>query len=140
MFKWPKGNTLILPLLVVLTLFNTITSNINTTIVTAITTMPKGMKMKLSRDSEGEGELNHDVPSVCRLSKGCNSNILGAVWWVKLKLTGLVLRDFQLTKRKYLHPKVITFTHTTTTVTITTTSITTTSITTTSITTTTTKT
>ena len=70
---------LILLLLVVLPLFNTITSNINTTTVTTITTMPKGMKVKFSRNFEGEGELNHNTPSVCRLSKGHNSNILGAV-------------------------------------------------------------
>ena len=44
---------LILFLLVVVPLFNTITSNINTTTVTAIRTMPKGMKMKLLKTLKG---------------------------------------------------------------------------------------
>ena len=44
---------LILLLLVVVPLFNAITSNIDTTSVTAITTMPKGMKVKISRNFEG---------------------------------------------------------------------------------------
>ena len=73
-----------------------------------------------------EGELNHNTPSVCRLSKGCNNNILGIVWFVKLKLTRLVVRDVELTKRKYLHYNATTSTHTTTTATIVTTSIATT--------------
>ena len=51
----------------------------------------------------GIDELDQNTPSVCLLSKGCNSNISGEVWCVKLKPTGLVVRDFELTKRKYLH-------------------------------------
>ena len=48
-------------LLVVLPLFNTITTNINTTTATTITTMPKGMKVKFSRDYKGGRwtELKH---------------------------------------------------------------------------------
>ena len=65
--------------------------------------MPMGMKEKFSRIFEEDYELNQDRPSVCRLSKECNSNILGTVRRVKLKLTGLVVRDVELTKRKYLH-------------------------------------
>ena len=38
--------------------------------------MPKGMKVKISMNFEGKGELNHNTPSVCRLSKGRNSNYL----------------------------------------------------------------
>jgi len=45
---------------------------------------------------------------------------------VKVKLTGLVVRDVELTKRKCLLPNSTASTHTTTTVTIITTSITTT--------------
>ena len=99
--------------LAVLPLFNTITGNINATTVTTITTMPKGMKLKLSRDLKGEGELNHNAPSVCRLSKGCNNYILGTVWYVNLKLAGLVVRDVELTKRKYLYPNATASTHST---------------------------
>jgi len=33
-----------------------------------------------------------------------NSNFLGTVWCVKLKLMGLIVRDGELTNRKYLHP------------------------------------
>ena len=83
--------------------FKLITSNFSITSVTTITTMPKGMKVKFSRNFEGEGELNHNAPSVCRLSKRCNRNILGTVWCVNLKLTGLVVTDVKLTKRKYYH-------------------------------------
>ena len=54
----------------------------------------------------------------------CNSNILGTVWCVKLKLTGLVVRDVELTKRKNLHLSATVSTHTAAT--IFTTSITTT--------------
>ena len=67
------------------------------------------------------------MPSVCRLSKGCNSNILGIVLRLKLKLTGLVFRDIELTKGKYLHSNTTDSTHTTAIVTIFTASITTTS-------------
>ena len=44
---------------------------------------------------------------------------------MNLKSTGLVVRDFELTKRKYLHPIATVSTHTTTTVTIIATSLTT---------------
>ena len=74
----------------------------------------------------GEGELNHSTSSVCWLSKRRNNNILGTVWRVKLKITGLVVRDVERTKRKYLYPTATAFTHTNTTVNIITTSITTT--------------
>ena len=57
---------LILLLLVVLSPFKTIASNINTTTVTTTTTMPKGMKVKFSRNFEGG--------SLCKFSNGCNSN------------------------------------------------------------------
>jgi hypothetical protein len=88
--------------------------------------MPKGMKVKFSRNFEGGDELNQNMPSMCRLSKGCSSNILGTVWCVKLKLIGLVERDVELTKRKYLHPNVTASTPNTATLTIITTSISTT--------------
>ena len=55
-----------------------------------------------------------------------NSNKLGIVWCMMLKLAGLVVRDFELTKRKYLHPNDTASTHTTATVTIITASVTTT--------------
>ena len=70
---------LILLLQLVPPLFNTITSNVNTITVTTIKTMSTGMKIKFSRNLRGEGELNHNTPSLCRLSKGYNSNILGTV-------------------------------------------------------------
>ena len=41
--------------------------------------------------------------------------MLGTVWCVKLELTGLVVRDVEQTKRKYLHPNATTSTHTTVT-------------------------
>ena len=72
-----------------------------------------------------EGELNHITLSVFRLPKGRNINILETVWCVKLKLTGLVVGDTEVTKRKYLHPTDFASTHTTT-VTINTSFITTT--------------
>ena len=59
----------------------------------------------------GDGELNHKTPSECRLSKACNSSILGTVLCVKLKLTGFVVRDAELIKRKYLHPHANASTH-----------------------------
>ena len=52
MFYRPKGNMLILLLPVAFPLFNTILTNVNTTTVTTIATMPKGMKVKFSRDLE----------------------------------------------------------------------------------------
>ena len=52
--------------------------------------------------------------------------MLLTILYVKLKLTGLVVRDVELTKRKYFHPNTTASTHTTTTITIITTSITTT--------------
>ena len=46
-----KGNMLLL-FLVVLSLFNAMTTNINNAKVTTIATMSKGMKMNFSRDFE----------------------------------------------------------------------------------------
>ena len=112
----------------VLPLFTAITSNINTTTVITSTTMPKGMKGKISKKMRGKCEPNQNTSSVCRWSKECNSNILGTVWCVELKLTGLVVRNVELTKRKYLHPNATASTHTTATVTIIITSITTTAL------------
>jgi len=66
------------------------------------------------------------VPSVCRLLKGSNKNIIGTVWFVKLKLTGLHLRNVELTKRKYVHCNATASTHTTAAATIFTTYIATT--------------
>ena len=43
---------------------------------------------------------------------------------MKLKLTRLVVRDVELTKRKYFHPNTTVSTHTSTTITIITTYIT----------------
>ena len=101
---------------------NTITSNMNTTTLTDITTIPKGMKVTFSRNFEGEmpTESHH---AVCRLSKGCNSNILEKVWCMKLKLTRLVVRDVERTKRKYQHFNPTASTHATTTDTVITTTI-----------------
>ena len=48
-----KRQRSMLLLLVVLPLFNTTSSNINTTTVTTITTLPKGMKETFSRNFEG---------------------------------------------------------------------------------------
>jgi hypothetical protein len=115
-----KGNMLILvmllalPLLLLVTL-DTTTSNskyLNTTSMTSITITPKGMKGIFSSFFfGGGGELNHNTLSVCRLSKGRYTNILRTVWFVKLKLTGLVVGDVELTKSKYLHPSVTVSTH-----------------------------
>jgi len=52
------------------------------------------------------------------LSKGYNSNILGTVLGVKLKLIGLVVRDVELAKRRYLHRNATASTHTIATLTI----------------------
>ena len=50
---------------VVLPLFKTIASNINTATVTTILTIPKEMKVEFSRNFEGGGdELNQNTPSV----------------------------------------------------------------------------
>ena len=38
-----------------------ITSNINTTTVTIITTIPKGIKVKISRNFEGERKTESDL-------------------------------------------------------------------------------
>jgi len=93
--------------------------------VTTIRTMPRAMKGTFSVSFEGGPELTYKTSSVCRLSNGCNSNILGTVRCVKLKLTGLDVRDVELTKTKYFQPNTAASTHTTTTVTIITTTITT---------------
>ena len=53
--------------------------------------------------------------------KRCNDNILGTVWSVKLKPIGLVVRDVEIIKSKYLHPNATASTHTTFTISITTT-------------------
>ena len=62
-----------------------------------------------------EGELNQITPSVCRLSKGSISYILGTIWCIKLKLTGLVVGDVELHERQYLYPNTTSSTHTTST-------------------------
>ena len=55
--------------------------------------------MKYSGNFEGgEGGLNHNTPSVCRLSEGRISIIFGTAWCVKLKLVGLVVGDVEPTK------------------------------------------
>jgi hypothetical protein len=67
------------------------------------------------------------------LSKVRISYIIEAAWNVKVKLTGLVVRDVELTQKEYLHATTIicttitTATTTSTTVTTTTTATTTTS-------------
>ena len=117
-----------------------VTATFTTTTTTSIATTfkAKGIEIKISRGINkpvtkrtsamswqfsryflggGEGELNHNTPPVCRLSKGCNTNILGTVWCVKLKLTGLVVRDFKLTTRKCFHPNATASIHATTIVT-----------------------
>ena len=67
--------------------------------------MPMGLKVKFLRSFKGQGELNHNTPSVHRLAKGCNSNNLGTVWRVKLEnKIGFVVRDVEETKIKNLHP------------------------------------
>ena len=103
MFYRPKCNRLILLLLLVLLLLSMhnsgSTSSINTTTLTTITTIPKGMKMKYSRNFQGDGILSHNTPSVCNLSKGPNVTILGTVWVVKLKLIRLVVGDVEPTKK-----------------------------------------
>ena len=86
----------------------TATSNANTITMSTITAIPKGVKVKFLRNflffGGGGGELSQKMPSVYRLSEGCNTNILGTVWCEKLKLTGLVEGGVEITKRKYLHP------------------------------------
>ena len=96
-------------------LFNPITSNINTTTVSTITTMPKGTKMKFSRNFDG-GRRNESEHTLCmQVVKKVKQQYLRTVWCVKLKLTRLVVRHVELTKRKYLHPNANTSTHTTVT-------------------------
>ena len=86
--------------------------------------MPKGMKVKFLRNFEGEG-VNRITPR--RLYEGYQkgvTEISQKSLMSKLKLTGLVVRDVELTKRKYSHPNATAFTHNTTTVIIITTSAT----------------
>ena len=66
--------------------------------MTTIQTIPKGMKDIFSRNSGGGGDVNHNTPSVCMLSKGRNSNIFVAVSCVQLKIIGLVVGDVEPTK------------------------------------------
>ena len=80
--------------------FDTTTRNANTTTTTTITTLPKGRKVKFRGFFSGGGELNHIAKHVCWLSRGRSSNVLGTVWCLKLILTGLVVGDVVLTKRK----------------------------------------
>ena len=61
--------------------------------MTTITAMPKGIKVKLPGNYEGEGELNRKTPSVYRLSNRRIRNVFRTVWFVNLKLTGLVAGD-----------------------------------------------
>ena len=83
---------------------NSIKLSSYTTAVIIITTIPKGMKVKFSEKiSENFCFMDANLPSVCRISKGYISNILGTVSCVKLKLTTLVVGDVGLTKRQCLH-------------------------------------
>ena len=50
------------------------------------------------------------TPTLCRFSKGSNSNVLGTIWCVKLKLPRLVVGDVEQTKP--LHTYAIASTHT----------------------------
>ena len=84
----------------------TITTTCNTpttTTVNTATTKAKGLKVKILKNIEGEVELNQNTLCACRLSKGRVSNILGTAWSTKLKLTGFVAGDAEITKRQYLH-------------------------------------
>ena len=86
------------------------------TAVITITTVPKIMNVKPSENiSENFCCTDGNLPSVCRLSNGHTSNILGTVSYVKLKLTALVVGDVELTKRQYLHHNTTVSTPTTTT-------------------------
>ena len=85
--------------------------------MTTITTMPKGMKVKFSENIEGGRWTESNTPSVCRLSKGRINNTWGIDWYVKLKLTGLVVGDAELTKKWNLYPYATASTHTTATAT-----------------------
>ena len=72
----------------------------NTTITatfTTITTLPKGMKVKFFHDFFfwGGGELQDNTSTVCRLSKGRNSNMKSLVYEVK------TVGDVEQTKRTY---------------------------------------
>ena len=84
---------------------NCIKLNSYTTAVTITTNViAKGMKMKFSEIiSENFCYTNDNLPSVCKLLKGLISHFLGTVPCVKLKLTTLVVVDFKLIKRQYLH-------------------------------------
>ena len=83
---------LTLLLLEVLVLFNTINGEINTTTVTTITTMPKGMKVKFSRNFEGEGELSQNTLLYAFCQKGVPGAvyILRTVWWYETETNGLL--------------------------------------------------
>jgi hypothetical protein len=87
--------------------------------------MPKGMKVEFSVDFEKGRLTESEKALLIQVVQRCNSNILGIVWWGKLKLTGIVVRDVKLTKRIYLQPASTASTHTTSTVARITTSITT---------------
>ena len=77
------------------------TTNNNTTTMTTITTITKDIKWTFLESIERDGELNQNTPFVWKLSKGLIDNMLGTVWCLKLKLTGLVVGDVELTKRQY---------------------------------------
>ena len=90
-FYWPKGNMLILLRQVAQLLFNNIASNINTTTVTAITTMLKAMKVKFSRNFEGRKSPN-------MLSSKQDRNALEMVDGIKPKLSTCVESDAEENK------------------------------------------
>ena len=66
MFYWLRGKRWILLLLVVLLLFDTITSNVNATTVTMITAMPKGIQGILISKEFWGGRWTESQRAVCR--------------------------------------------------------------------------
>ena len=101
---------------------NCIKLSSNAIAVTTITTIPKVMKVKFYENISGNFCCTDDnLPSVCRLSIGHIINILETIFYVKLKLTRLVVGDVELTKRQYLHHSITTSSPTIATIIMTTT-------------------
>ena len=84
--------------------------------VTTITIMTKGMKVKFSGNIEGNGELNRNKLSVWAFLKGVSQQYLrNGIWYPKLKLTGLIVGEVELTQRQYLYLNATAYSHTTAT-------------------------
>jgi len=75
----------------------TITLSTTTTFTEA-----KDIKVKFSGNTQLDVKLNQDALFGFRLPKGCLSNFSGTAYCTKLKLSGQLERDIELTKRHFV--------------------------------------